>query len=84
MSSVVVSPLLLSAWTVVWIRLPRLTMLPTVAVVAVAAMRRARTDDVPAIFRTFVTAAGRTQEFLPDERSGTRVVRPVQDEEVVR
>lgn len=83
MSSVVVSPLLLSAWTVVWIRLPRLTMLPTVAVVAVAAMRRARTDDVPAIFRTFVTAAGR-EELLPDERSGARVVRPGQDEEVVR
>jgi hypothetical protein len=58
-STDVASPIQVTAWAVFWIQLPVLVLVVAVIVVALTALWRARTEDVPKVFEAFTLGFGR-------------------------
>ncbi|MBF6470000.1 hypothetical protein IU427_33325 [Nocardia beijingensis] len=58
MSTDVAFPVQITAWTVFWAQLPVLVLVVAVIVVAITALRRARTEDVPKVFEAFALGFG--------------------------
>ncbi|WP_157181741.1 hypothetical protein [Nocardia testacea] len=61
-------------WTVFWLQLPATVLVIAVIVVGLAAILRARPEDVPAVFRAFTAAFGnqpaqpKVRRLLPRRR----------------
>ncbi|WP_280484423.1 hypothetical protein [Nocardia cyriacigeorgica] len=73
---VVASPIQITAWSVFWMQLPVLVLVVAVILVAITALRRARTEDVPKVFEAFARGFGRHldpagQHARPFPRAGT-------------
>lgn len=69
MSTDVASPVQITTWGVFWMQLPVLVLVVAVIIVAITALRRARTEDVPRIFESFVSVLSRRLDGPPSRRA---------------
>lgn len=63
-----------SGWAVFWIQLPATALVIAVIIVGLAAILKARPEDIPAVFASFAASFGRrpVQRTLPSQRRRPR------------
>lgn len=71
MSSEIALPTV-NAWTVFWAQLPALILVVAVIIVTTTALRRARPEDVPLVFKAFASLVFKAVAAAFGRRAGRR------------